>query len=417
MDVKREGVAKRKIIRRALYLVVILATVAVAGWRVSLVKPAVPVVEAATIWPDTVKRGPMVREVRGLGTLVPEDILWFQAAFDSQVSRILARSGDDVKPNTVLLVLSNPQMEADAVDYEWQTKQAEANLADLRVRLQSQTFDQQSAVSASQSELKQADINKDKEEQLFKAQLEPEINVRLAVAKWEQASSRFQMEKQKLDIMKESVQAQIESQKVQIEKLRATYKLKKKQVDELTVRAGIYGRMQEMTLQVGQRMKPGDVLAKVAQPRKLMARLQIPETQAKDILLGQSAQIDTRNGIIRAHVMRIDASIVNGTRAVECKLEGPLPKGAVPDLSVDGTIEIERLADVLYVGRPVFAQPGGAGTLFRIDADGKGAERVPVHFGRASVNAIEIADGLKAGDKVILSDMAAQEQASRVRLN
>jgi len=417
MDVKREGVAKRKMISRVFYLVLLLAAVAVAGWRVSLVKPAVPVVEASTIWPDTVKRGPMVREVRGLGTLVPEDILWFQAAFDSQVTRIETRSGDDVKPNTVLLVLSNPQMEADAVDYEWQTKQAEANLADLRVRLQSQTFDQQSAVSTSQGELKQADINKDKEEQLFKAQLEPEINVRLAQAKWEQAASRFQMEKQKLDIMKESVQAQIESQKVQIEKLRATYKLKKKQVDELTIRAGIRGRMQEMTLQVGQRVKPGDILAKVAQPRKLMARLQIPETQAKDIVVGQRAQIDTRNGIIRAHVMRVDASIVNGTRAVECKLDGPLPKGAVPDLSVDGTIEIERLADVLYVGRPVFAQPGSPGTLFRIDADGKGAQRVAVRFGRASVNSIEIAGGLNAGDRVILSDMAAQEQTARVRLN
>jgi HlyD family secretion protein len=175
--------------------------------------------------------------------------------------------------------------------------------------------------------------------------------------------------------------------------------------------------MQEMTLQVGQRVKPGDILAKVAQPRKLMARLQIPETQAKDIVVGQRAQIDTRNGIIRAHVMRVDASIVNGTRAVECKLDGPLPKGAVPDLSVDGTIEIERLADVLYVGRPVFAQPGSPGTLFRIDADGKGAQRVAVRFGRASVNAIEIAGGLNAGDRVILSDMAAQEQTARVRLN
>src|SRR5690349_4291481 len=182
MDIKREGVAKKKMIRRVIYLVVILAAVALAAWRVSLLKPAEPVVEAATIWPDTVKRGPMVREVRGIGTLVPEDILWIQAAFDSQVSRIMARSGDDVKPNTVLLVLTNPQMEADAVDYEWQTKQAEANLADLRVKLQSQTFDQRAAVAAAQGDLKQDEINKDKEEQLFKAQLEPEINMRLAEA-------------------------------------------------------------------------------------------------------------------------------------------------------------------------------------------------------------------------------------------
>jgi len=417
MDVKREGVAKKKIIRRVAFLTVLAAAVALAGWRVSQLKPAAPTVETSTVWPDAVKRGSMVREVRGLGTLVPEDLLWIQAANDAQVSRILTRSGDDVKPNTVLLVLSNPQMDADVLDYEWQTKQAEANLTDLKVKLQTQAFDQQGAVAASQGDLRQAEINKDKEEQLFKAQLEPEINVKLAEAKWEQAESRHQMEQQKLGIMKESAEAQIESQKVQIEKLRATYRLKKKLVDELTIRAGITGKMQEMTLQIGQRVKPGDVLAKVAQPRKLIARLQIPETQAKDILIGQRAKIDTRNGVIDAQVMRIDANIVNGTRTVDCKLTGRLPKGAVPDLSVDGTVELERLENVLYVGRPVFAQPNTPGSLFRIDPDGKGAERVAVRFGRASVNTIEVVDGLKEGDRVILSDMAAQDQYPRVRLN
>jgi HlyD family secretion protein len=225
------------------------------------------------------------------------------------------------------------------------------------------------------------------------------------------------MEQQKLDIMKDSVEAQIESQKVQIEKLRATSLLKKKQVDELTIRAGLRGRMQEMTLQVGQRVKPGDVLAKVAPAHRLMARLQIAETQAKDILIGQRAQIDTRNGIVPGHVTRIDASIVNGTRTVDCKLDGPLPAGAVPDLSIDGTVEIERLPNVLYIGRPVFAQPNSSATLFKIDEDGKGAARVPVKFGRASVNAIEVVEGLKAADRVILSDMAAQDQFARVRLN
>ncbi len=417
MDIQRQGVAKKKIIRRVIYGVVLLALVAAAGWRVSQLKPASPTVETSTIWPDTVKRGDMVREVRGLGTLVPEDIVWIQAASDAQVSKILKRSGDEVKPSTVMLQLSNPQMEADAVDFEWQTKQAEANLADLRVKLQTQTFDQQSAVSTAQGELKQAEINKDKEEQLFKAQLEPEVNVKLAEAKWEQAASKAEAEKQKLAIMKESVQAQIESQKVQIEKLRATYKLKKKLLDDLTIHAGITGKMQEMTLQIGQRVKPGDVLAKVAQPKKLIARLQIPETQAKDIVLGLPARIDTRNGVVEGHVIRIDASIVNGTRTVDCKLDGRLPKGAVPDLSVDGTVELERLDHVLYVGRPVFAQPNSPATLFKIDDDGKGAARVPVRFGRASVNTIEIVDGLKEGDRVILSDMGAQDQYSRVRLN
>jgi HlyD family secretion protein len=417
MDIKRPGFAKKKMIQRVIYMMSATAVVALAGWRVSQLKPAAPAVAMATIWPDTVKRGPLVRDVRGLGTLVPEDIRWIQAAFESQVSKLHAQSGDEVGPETVLLVLINPQMEADAVDYQWQTKQAEANLADLKVRLQSQTFDQQSSVATAQGDLKQSELTKEKEEQLYQARLEPEINVKLAVAKWEQASSRFQMEKQKLDIMKDSVEAQIESQKVQIEKLRAASLLKKRQVDELTIRARIRGRMQEMTLEVGQRVKPGDVLAKVAPEHRLMARLQIAEIQAKDILIGQRAQIDTRNGIVPGRVTRIDASVVNGTRTVDCKLDGPLPAGAVPDLSVDGTVEIERLLNVLYIGRPVFAQPNSSATLFKIDEDGKGAARVPVKFGRGSVNAIEVVEGLKAGERVILSDMAAQDQFARVRLD
>ena len=417
MDIQREGAPRKKTIRVAVGTVICSAVIALGGWRVSQIKPAAPSVELATIWPDAVKRGLMVREVRGTGTLIAEDIRWIQAAFDSQVSKILAQSGDDVQPGIVLLLLTNPQMEADAVDYEWQTKQAEAHLADLRVKLQSQTFDQQSAVATSQGDLKQAEISRDKEEELYKARLEPEVSVKLAVAKWEQAAIRYRMERQKLDILKESVEAQIEAQRVQIEKLRAMWLLKKKQVDELTIRAGVAGRVQEMTLEAGQRVKPGDVLAKVAPPGKLMARLQIAETQVKDILIGQRARIDTRNGVVPGRVIRIDASVVNGTRTVDCKLEGPLPAGAVPDLSVDGTVEIERLPDVLYVGRPVFAQPNSAAALFKIDPDGKGATRVPVKFGRASVNAIEVLDGLKAGDRVILSDMSAQDRYARVRLN
>src|SRR5580658_7875082 len=316
MDIKREGVAKNKMIRRVIYLALAAAALAGAGWRLNQLKPAAPSVERSTVLIDTVKRGLMVRDVHGLGTFVPEDILWIQAEFDSQVGKILSQSGDEVNPDSVLLVLTNPQMEADANDYEWQAKQAEANYADLKVKLQSQTFDEQSQAATTQGDLKQAQITKEIEEKLLESHLDSQLNASLAIAKWEQAVSRFQMEKQKLDIMKQSVDAQLESQHVLIEKLRATWELKKKQVDSLTIRAGIKGRMQEMTLQVGQRVKPGDVLAKVAQPWKLMARLQITETQAKDILLGQKAAIDTRtgdtkNGIVPGHVTRIDASIVN----------------------------------------------------------------------------------------------------------
>jgi HlyD family secretion protein len=417
MDIKREGVARKKKIRMAIYLVLTAGALGLVTWRLMLLKPAAPTVERATVWIDGVKRGPMLREVHGLGALQPEDIIWIPAAFDGQVEKIVAHSGDDVKAGSVMLVLSNPDMQLAANDLEWQVKQAEATLADLKVQLQSKTFDQQSVVSSTQSDLSQAALQKEKEEQLGKMQLESDLSVKLAVAKWEQAANKYKMEKQKLDIQQESVDAQLGSAKVQVDKLRAAYTLKRQQVADLTIKAGINGRMQEMTLQVGQRVKPGDVLAKVAQPWKLKAELKIAETQAKDIILGQKAEIDTRNGVIPGHVSRIDASIVNGTRTVDVRLDGPLPVGAVPDLSVDGTVEIERLADVVFVGRPVFGQPNTPVSLFKLDEDGKGATRVTVKLGRSSVNTIEVLDGLKVGDQVILSDMSTQDQNPRIRLN
>jgi len=417
MDVKREGVAKKKMIRRIIYLALASAGIAVAGWQISKLKPAAPSVERATVWIDTVKRGLMVEDRRGLGTLVPENIVWLPAQFDSQVSKIMARSGDEVKPNTVLMVLINPQMEVDANDLEWQVKQAEAAYQDLKVQLQSKTFDQQSVVDTTASDVEQAKLTKERDEELLKLNLKADLDVKLSVAKWEQLVGKYKTEKQKLDIQKQSVDAQLESSKVQIDKLKAQVVLKKQQVADLTIRAPIAGKMQEMTLQEGQKVKPGDVLAKIADPTKLMARLNIAETQAKDIILGQKAEIDTRNGIVAGHVIRIDASIVNGTRTVDCKLDGPLPPGAVPDLSVDGTIEIERLPDVVFVGRPVFGQPNSAVSLFKLDDDAKGASRVTVKLGRTSVNTIEVVDGLKVGDQVILSDMSGQDDKPRIRLN
>ena len=330
--------------------------------------------------------------------------------------KVPVKSGQKVKPDTVLMVLTNPDMELAANDLEWQVKQAQANYADLKVRLQSQRFDQQAAVSSAENALKQASLNKDKDEQLFKFQLQTELNVKLSTANWEQATNRFQTEKEKLDIMKDSTDAQLESQQVQIDKLQATWERKKQQLNDLTIRAGTDGVVQELTIQVGTHVTSGTVVAKVAQAT-LQAELQIAETQAKDILLGQKASIDTRNGIIPAHVVRIDPNVINGTRTVDCKLDGPLPSGAVPDLSVDGTVEIQRLADVVYIGRPVFGQPDSSVSLFKLDPDGKGASRVTVKLGRSSVNTIEVLDGLKVGDQVILSDMSAQDQNPRIRLD
>ena len=416
MDIKREGVARRKRIKFILYGILALGALAAAGWRVSKLEPAAPTVERATVWIDSVKRGPIVIERKGLGKLAPEEIIVIPSLQDGQVIKVPVKSGQKVKPDTILMVLTNPDMELASNDLEWQVKQAQATYADLKVKLQSQKFDQQAAVSSAQNALKQASLNKDKDEQLFKFQIQNELNVKLTQANWEQASNKFQTEKEKLDIMKDSIDAQLESQQVQIDKLKATWERKKQQLGDLTVRAGTDGVVQELTLQVGTRVTAGTVVAKVAQAT-LQAELQIAETQAKDILLGQKASIDTRNGIIPGHVVRIDPNVINGTRTVDCKLDGPLPSGAVPDLSVDGTVEIQRLADVVYIGRPVFGQPDSSVSLFKLEPDGKGASRVTVKLGRSSVNTIEVVDGLKVGDQVILSDMSAQDQNPRIRLD
>ncbi len=417
MDVKREGVARKKMIRRIIVLSLCAVAVAGIGWQVSKLKPAAPPVDRATVWIDSVKRGPIVIERRGLGTLVPEDIVWIPAKFESQVEAIYKHGGDDVKPGEVLMVLRNPDMEVQANDFEWQVKAAEAQLDDLKVRLQSQTFDQQALVETTLSDLNQAKLTADRDQQLLKLNLKADMDAQISKAKYEQLAVRYRTEKEKLGILKQSVDAQILNAQVQVDKLKAQWKLKKDQVQELTIRAGLQGKMQEMTLQPGQSVKPGDVLAKVADPRKLMARLQIAETQAKDIVIGQKAEVDTRNGIVPGHVIRIDASIVNGTRTVDCALDGALPPGAVPDLSVDGTIEVSRLDNVVYVGRPVFGQENSQVSLFKLDDDGKGATRVTVKLGRSSVNTIEVLDGLKVGDQVILSDMSNQDQNPRIRLN
>ncbi len=417
MDVKREGVAKKKRIKYAIIFLMLAVATTFAGYRVAQLEPAAPSVEFATLWPDTVKRGPMVRDVKGIGTLVPEEIVWIPAKSEGQVEKVLRKSGEQVGTDTVLVVLSNPDLELQASDLEWQIKQADASLADLRVRLKSQRYDSEAAARRTETTMEQAALTMDKKQQLFNLQLEPEVNVKEAVSNWKQARNSFDAERQKLDILEDSQKAQIDSAKVQVDKLRAAWERKKQQVRELVIKAGTSGVLQEITLQVGQRIQPGAVLAKVARPENLKAELKISETQAKDILLGQRASIDTRNGIIPAHVVRIDPNVVNGTRTVDCKLDGPLPSGAVPDLSVDGTVEFERLDDVIQIGRPVFGQPNSQVSLFKISADGKTATRVTVKLGRGSVTSMEVLEGLSVGDRVILSDMSAQDQYQKIQLD
>jgi HlyD family secretion protein len=423
MDVPRgKEVARRKLIRRIVYIALVVAAIPLVTWGLSRLKPAAPSVDRATVWIDTVKRGPMVRDVRGLGTLVVEQFMWIPAASDGRVEKINFLPGAKVHANEVVMVLSNPDMELAAVDLEWQIKAAQANLENLRVTLESQQLAQKATTEQVNSDMDQAGLQADRDSQLTKLGLKSDLDTKLSVAKWQDLKVRYALSKEQLDISDKSIQAQMDAQKVQVEKLQAAYKLKKQQVDELTIRSGAEGTLTQlgttaMPLEVGMRVSPGTILAKIAQPNKLKATLKIPETQVKDVAIGQAASIDTRNGIIPGHVSRIDPAAVNGTVDVDVTLEGDLPPGARPDLSVDGTITLERLTDVVYVGRPVVGQPGAKITLFKLDGEGKEAQRVPVSLGRSSVNNIEVVDGLKVGDQVVLSDMSAQDAYNRIRLN
>lgn len=319
--------------------------------------------------------------------------------------------------NSVIMELSNPELQLAMLDLEWQVRIAEANLKDLQVKLESADLDEKARAAQLQSDYVQAKLKYDRDEKLAKEGLTPDLTLQLSKAAVEELGRRFELEQKRLAISGESIEAQLASQRVQIEKSRAAYRLKKEQYEGLKIRAGTDGVLQEMTLQVGQRVTAGTILAKVAQPRKLKAELKIAETQAKDIRIGQKAVIDTRNGTVDGAVSRIDPAVVNGTVTVDVTLRGPLPDGARPDLSVDGTIEIERTDNVLYVGRPVFGQAGSIATLFRIIPGTHEAVRVQVKFGRGSVNTIEVLDGLREGDEVILSDMSAWDAYNRIRLN
>jgi HlyD family secretion protein len=400
-----------------MYGVVGIILVPLITWGLSTLKPAAPTVEKATVWPDTVKRGPMLIQVRGLGTLVPEEILWIPATTDGRVVRRFVLPGSPVTADTVVLELTNPELEQLALDAEWQLRAAQAQLNSLKAQLESQLLDQKAAAATVQSEYQQAKLNAEKDEELAKLGLGASLNVKLSKAKAEALTTRNSIEQQRLQVSSDSVKAQLDAQKARVEQLRALYELKRTQLDSLRVRAGAEGVLQELPVEVGQRVTAGTILAKVAQPTRLKAQLKIPETQAKDVQIGQVASIDTRNGIIPGSVMRVDPAVQNGTVTVDVKLEGALPKGARPDLSVDGTIEIERLRDVLYVGRPAFGQPNSTVGIFKLEAGGKEATRVQVKLGRSSVNTIEILSGLQVGDQVILSDMSAWDAFNRIRLN
>ena len=426
MDVPRQGAGKRKTIRRTVVLIAVLGVVGSAAWGVSRMQPALATVEAASVWPDTVTRGPMVRQVHGVGSLVPQDVVWISAQVDGRIEKINLLPGTEVREDTIIMELSNPALDEAMVAAEYDLKQAEAAYTDLKVTLQSNRFDKESNAAQIASDYEQARIKADRDQQLADQGLIPSLDLRLSLAQARDLQRRNDIEERRLGIIDQSSEAQLAAQQVKIEQFKAIYELKKQQVDELHVRAGTAGMLQQLgnsaittapPLEVGQNVTAGSILARIARQDRLKAQIRISETEARDIALGQPAVIDTHNGTASGRVSRIDPAAVNGTVLVDVALPGALPAGARPDLSVDGTIEIERLNDVVFVGRPASAQPNGAATVFRLDPDGKTATHVKVKFGRSSVNTIEVLEGLKVGDRIILSDMSAVESHDRIRLN
>ncbi len=419
MDVKREGVARKKKIRGAIIAGTVLAGIAAISFGLSRLEPAAPSVNRATVWMDEVKRGEMIRQVRGPGTLevLPEAITWVAARTRGRVDRRVLLPGVEVEPDTIILELSNPELDQELRNAEYQLRAQQAELADLRVTVESQLLTQKSTAMTVASEYRKARLQADADTRLLAEKLIGELIVKQSQVRAEELATRSDLEQQRLEIASASVDAQLAAKQATVEQFRALYDLRRSQKAALTVRAGISGVLQEVSVEVGQEVTPGANLARVAQPDKLKAQLRIAETQAKDIEVGQKAIIDTRNGIIDGKVIRIDPAVREGTVTVDVELIGPLPKGARPDLSVDGTIELERLDDVLYVGRPAYGQAGSTIGLFKLLDDGETAVRTQVRLGRSSVNTIEVIEGLNEGDQVILSDTSAWDAYNRIRLN
>ena len=417
MDIPRTGEAERRRLRRNIAIVAAIAVVALVTIGLTRLEPAAPKVDKETVLVDTVKRGLMLRQVRGPGTLVPEDVRWISAPVEGKVERIPALPGVAVTADTVLLEMSDPQVEQSALEAEAQLKAAQADFDDLKAKLENELLSQQAQLATAQSQSAQADLQEQADEKLAKDGLVPELTLKLSRLKAAQLSKQARIEQERVEQNKRSAEAQLAAQRARVDQMRALYELRRRQVDSLKVRAGISGQLQELPVQVGQSVTPGTVLARVARPEKLKAELRIPEVQAKDVKVGMEASIDTRPALIAGRVVRVAPSSQDGSVVVDVALEGPLPPGARPNLSVDGTIEIERLEDVLYVGRPAIGQPNSKIELFKLVKDGKAAVRVPVELGRTSVNTVEIVKGLRVGDQVILSDTAAQDGYDKIRLN
>jgi multidrug resistance efflux pump len=404
--------------RRKPWLLLGLGVLVLLGVTVGLsrLRAAAPSVERGTVWLDTVKRGPMIRQVKGTGTLVPEHIRWLTADTAGRVERIHVRPGTPVEPGTLLLELSNPDVQLQALEAERQLASAEAELISLRTNLETQRISQEGTIATLQAEANNAENQAQATVALLDRAYVPKLEVQQVTGKAGEMTTRLNLERQRLAVMQSSTREQLAAQQGQIERLKAVARFRRNQVESMQVKAGEGGVLSELPLELGQWVTPGTVLAKVVKPERLKAELRIAETQARDIVVGQRAEVDTRNGIVEGTVARIAPAASQGTVRVEVMLTGELPKGARPDLTVEGTVELERLGQVLSMGRPAGAQPNATVSLFKRVAGSDEAVRVPVQLGRGSVNSIEVVQGLAEGDQVVLSDMTAWDAVDRVRL-
>lgn len=419
MDIARPDLKRRRRRNQALLGLGGLALVGLITVGLARLEPAAPRVDRAQVYTDTVKRGEMLRQVRGNGSLVPEKIVTVQSDTGGTVEDILVYPGTEVEADTVLLSLANPALEQEAFELEWQLKAAEARMRELQAEVETTRFAQVATVARLEVDLQQAELEATASERLFAESLEAELVSKAARAKANSLKVQLDLEKRRLEILDRTTDAKIAVQQADLEKLRASLGLKREQVMALGVKAGIRGVLQQLgekdRLQIGERILPGATLAKVVRPDELKAEIKIAETQARDVRIGQKASIDTRNGVIPGRVSRVDPAVLNGTVTVDVSLEGALPMGARPDLSVDGTIELERLTNVMFVGRPVHGQSETTVGLFKVLPGGE-SRRVPVKLGRSSVSTMEVLEGLETGDEIILSDMSQWDEYDRIKL-
>jgi multidrug resistance efflux pump len=418
MDIARPEFKEQKRKRQIMVATAIAAVVAALSVVVYRLKPAAPTVERGTVWTDSVKRGSLLRQVRGIGSLVPsqESVLQIPAETEATVVRIRMLPGSLVKTDTILVDMTNSQVEQAAVDSHLQWKAAEAEYQSQRMKLESDLMNQKAGAATVKADYNTTQLQSQTDKALYDLGVISGLAYKASKSKADELTIRNGLEDQRLESTQKAIDAQLAQLQAKVDQMRVLAELKQKQLDALKVRAKIEGVLVELPLHVGQHVTPGTMLAKVVQPNHLMAELKVAETQARDVQIGEPASVDTHNGVIAGSVMRVDPGVQNGTVTVDVKLVGDLPKGARPDLSVDGTIDLERLDNVLYVGRPAFGQENSTISLFRLDGDGRDATRVPVKVGRASVNSIQVIEGLHEGDTVVLSDMSRWDNTDRIRL-